>query len=215
LLDRAVSQFRAAARLPHPAGFFLPFLFNHSSTPLRMPLTFLANAAEGAAQPNIFQQLGINYGGLIAQILIFCIVYFVLSKYAFGPVTAILEERRKRIIDGEDNLKKIKSDLETANAQAAEIRAKAEADASRIVKEATDAAGAVGEAKRQQAIAEAAQIVAKSREASQLERERLLADLKNEFGRLVIDTTSKVTGKVLTGDDHSRISQEALAQIAL
>ena len=180
-----------------------------------MPLTFLANAAEGAAQPNIFQQLGINYGGLIAQILIFCIVYFVLSKYAFGPVTAILEERRKRIIDGEDNLKKIKSDLETANAQAAEIRAKAEADASRIVKEATDAAGAVGEAKRQQAIAEAAQIVAKSREASQLERERLLADLKNEFGRLVIDTTSKVTGKVLTGDDHNRISQEALAQIAL
>ena len=92
---------------------------------------------------------------------------------------------------------------------------KAEADASRIVKEATDAAGAVGEAKRQQAIAEAAQIVAKSREASQLERERLLADLKNEFGRLVIDTTSKVTGKVLTGDDHNRISQEALAQIAL
>ena len=179
-----------------------------------MMLELLANAAP-AEQGDVLQQLGFNFGKIIAQILIFATVFMILKKYAFGPVTAILEERRKRIIDGEDNLKKIKSDLETANAQAAEIRAKAEADASRIVKEATDAAGAVGEAKRQQAIAEAAQIVAKSREASQLERERLLADLKNEFGRLVIDTTSKVTGKVLTGDDHNRISQEALAQIAL
>jgi F-type H+-transporting ATPase subunit b len=183
-----------------------------------MMLPFLAKApeaAEGGVIEKILGPLGINYGGLLAQICVFIIVYLVLSKYAFGPVTAILEERRKRIIDGEENLKKIKSDLETANAQAAEIRAKAEADASRVIKEATDAANAVGEAKRQQAIAEAAQIVAKAREASQLERDRLLSELKNEFGRLVIDTTSKVTGKVLTGDDHNRISQEALAQIAL
>lgn len=180
-----------------------------------MMLPILANAAEAAEPGNIFTQLGINYGGLIAQIVIFCIVYFVLSKYAFGPVTAILEQRRSRIIEGEENLKKIKADLDSANQSAAEIRAKAEADANRIVKEAADAAAAVGESRRQQAIAEAAQIVAKSREASQLERERLLADLKNEFGRLVVDTTSKVTGKVLTHDDHDRISKEALAQIAL
>lgn len=176
-----------------------------------MSLSFLAKSD---ADQNIFQQLGINYGGLIAQILIFCIVYAVLSKYAFGPVTSILEERRKRIMDGEENLKKIQSDLTNANAQAAEIRAKADADANRMLKEASDAAAAVGEAKRQQAVSEAAQIVTKAREAAQLERERLLGELKNEFGRLVIATTSKVTGKTLTGDDHDRISKEALAQIS-
>ncbi len=180
-----------------------------------MLLPLLANASAEAASGGILEQLGIDYGKLLAQIIIFLIVYTVLSKYAFGPVTAILEERRKRIIEGEDNLKKIASDLESAHATAAEIRAKADADAARIVKEASDAANAVGEAKRQQAISEAASIVAKAREATSLERDKVLGELKQEFGRLVIATTSKVTGKVLNNDDHERISKEALAQIAL
>ncbi len=177
-------------------------------------LTFLANAAP-EAEGSPLDKFGVDYKMIIAQIIIFLIVYAILSKFAFGPVTSILEERRKRITDGEENLKKIKTDLESANASAAEIRAKADADATRIVKEASDAAVAVGEAKRQQAISEAAAIVAKAREATTLERERVLGELKNEFGRLVIDTTSKVSGKVLNQDDHERISKEALAQISL
>ena len=180
-----------------------------------MTLTFLANATDAAQKDGILDQLGINFAGLTAQIAIFLIVYAVLSKFAFGPVTALLEERRKRIIEGEENLVKIKNDLASANVTSEEIRAKAESEATRIIKEATDAAAAVGEAKRQQAISEAAQIVAKAREATQMARDRVLSELKSEFGRLVIDTTSKVTGKVLTGDDHDRISKEALAQIAL
>jgi F-type H+-transporting ATPase subunit b len=171
-----------------------------------------------AAEPSltdVAHNLGLDYTKLIAQFLIFTAVYLLLKKFAFGPVNSILEERRKRIIDGEENLKKIATDLTSANATASDIRAKAEADATRIIKEATDAAAAVGEAKRQQAITEAAGIVAKAREATALERERVLGELKHEFGRLVIDTTSKVSGKVLNADDHSRISKEALAQIAL
>lgn len=184
-----------------------------------MTLSFLAAAEHEAASEGgisgILNQLGINYGSLIAQIIVFMVVYTVLSKYAFGPITSILEERRKRIAEGEQNLVTIKGNLESANVQASEIRAKAETEANRVIKEATDAANAVGEAKRQQAIAEAASIIAKAREAGQLERDQLLSQLKSEFGRLVIDTTSKVTGKVLTGEDHDRISKEALAQISL
>ena len=42
-----------------------------------------------------------------------------------------------------------------------------------------------------------------------------MAELKRDFGRLVIDTTSKVTGKTLTYEDHARLNKEALAQIAV
>jgi F-type H+-transporting ATPase subunit b len=178
--------------------------------------TFLATAAaHDAEKGDALQQLGVDYKMIIAQIIIFMVVYTVLSKFAFGPVTSLLEERRKRISEGEDNLKKIKLDLDAANITAADIRAKAETEANRVIKEASDAATAVGEAKRQQAINEAAQIVAKAREATVMERERVLGELKNEFGRLVIDTTSKVSGKVLNQEDHERISKEALSQISL
>ena len=48
----------------------------------------------------------------------------------------------------------------------------------------------------------------------QLEHDRMLSELKREVGRLVIDTTSKVTGKVLTTEDQRRLSEETARQVA-
>ena len=163
----------------------------------------------------ILDQLGIDFPKIIAQIIIFGIVYLILSKYAFGPVTALLEQRRTRIAEGEANLDKIKLNLATSEAQAAEALAKANADAARIIKEASDAAASIAEQKKQDAVVEAQSIIAKAKEATELERARVMAELKRDFGRLVIDTTSKVTGKTLSSEDHARINQESLAQISL
>ena len=163
----------------------------------------------------ILDQLGIDFPKIIAQIIIFGIVYLILSKYAFGPVTALLEQRRTRIAEGEANLDKIKLNLATSEAQAAEALAKANADAARIIKEASDAAASIAEQKKQDAVVEAQSIIAKAKEATELERARVMAELKRDFGRLVIDTTSKVTGKTLNSEDHARLNQEALAQISL
>ena len=67
-----------------------------------------------------------------------------------------------------------------------------------MIDEARDSAGVIAERKQQEAIAAAEQIMAKAREASALEHERTMRQLKRELGRLVVDTTAKVTGKVLT-----------------
>ena len=163
----------------------------------------------------ILDQLGIDFPKIIAQIIIFGIVYGILSKYAFGPVTALLEERRSRIAAGEANLDKIKENLSSSEAQAAAALAKANAEATRLIKEASDAAASISEQKKQDAVAEAQSIIAKAKEATELERARVMAELKRDFGRLVIDTTSKVTGKTLGSEDHARLNQEALAQISL
>ena len=55
----------------------------------------------------------------------------------------------------------------------------------------------LAEQKRQEAITAAEQITLKAQEAMALERERIMAELKQELGRLVVDTTVRVTGKVL------------------
>ena len=163
----------------------------------------------------ILDQLGIDFPKIIAQIIIFGLVYLILSKYAFGPVTALLEQRRTRIADGEANLGKIKENLATSEAQAAAALDQANTAAARIIKEASDAAASIAEQKKQDAVTEAQSIIAKAKEATELERARVMAELKRDFARLVLDTTSKVTGKTLTTDDQSRLNQEALAQISL
>jgi F-type H+-transporting ATPase subunit b len=162
----------------------------------------------------ILHQLGIDTPKLIAQILIFGIVYVVLKKYAFGPVTDMLETRQRRIAEGEDNLKKIKENLASTEAQTTAALSKANADADRMVKEARDTAAAVGAAEHEKAVAEAAAIISKAREASELERTRIMTELKRDFGRLVVDATSRVSGKALTDEDQARLNKEALAQVS-
>jgi len=56
--------------------------------------------------------------------------------------------------------------------------------------------------------------LAKAREASAIEHERTMESLKRELGRLVVDTTAKVTGKVLTSEDQQRLQQEAAQQLS-
>jgi len=160
-------------------------------------------------------QFGLEWGKLIAQVIIFALVYFVLKRYAFGPVQAMLEARRKRIADGEAKLEKIARDLAAAEESAKAIIEKANSESERLIKSASEDASHLSEKKKQEAIADANTIIAKAREASKLEQEQLLSQLKREFGRMVVDATSRVTGKVLNSDDQERINRETAAQVAL
>jgi F-type H+-transporting ATPase subunit b len=158
---------------------------------------------------NVAQQFGVYWPNLIAQVILFVIVYFVLRKYAFQPVVVMLEERRRRIEEGQINAERIKKQLAEAQAKYEEILARANAEAQRLIEEVRLSGERLAEHKRQQAIAEAEQIMTKARESIEQERERTMVELKRDFGRLVIEATEKVTNKVLTPEDQQRINEEA------
>jgi F-type H+-transporting ATPase subunit b len=166
------------------------------------------------AAGNVAQQFGLYWPNFFAQVVLFIVVYLILRKYAFKPIVEMLEERRKRIEEGQANAERIKQQLAEAQAKYEEILARANAEAQRLIEEVRLSGDRLAEQKRQQALAEAEQIVAKTREALTQERERTMADLKRDFGRLVIETTTKVTNKVLTPDDQRRINEEAVRDLA-
>jgi len=150
----------------------------------------------------------------LSQVISFIIVALVLRRFAYKPILKVLEERRQRIEEGLLNSEKIKQQLAEAEQRHAEILAKANAQAQKMIDEARESAGIVAERKQQEAVAAAEQIMAKAREASAIEHERTMLELKRELGRLVVDTTAKVTGKVLTAEDQKRLQEEASRQIA-
>ena len=157
---------------------------------------------------------GVYWPNLIAQVILFVIVYFVLRKYAFGPIVAMLEERRRRIEEGQINAERIKKQLAEAQAKYEEILARANAEAQRVIEEVRISGDRLADQKRQQAVTEAEQIMSKAREAIEQERERTMVELKRDFGRLVVEATTKVTKKVLTPEDQQRINEEAVREIA-
>ena len=83
----------------------------------------------------------------------------------------------------------------------------------RLINEAKQGAHTFSEQKAQEAIAQAQSILTKAEAAAKADRDRLIAELKGEFGRLVAATTAQVTGKVLNADDQKRINEDALAKV--
>jgi F-type H+-transporting ATPase subunit b len=175
---------------------------------------FAAAAAGAAADAGIAAQFGLDTPKLVAQVLIFLLVFWVLKTKVFGPIMGMLEQRKQRIADGESKLDKIAKDLAEAEANAKAILEKANAESARLVKEAGDSAKSLAETKQQEAVHEAAQIMAKAREAAKLEHEQHMSQLKREFGRMLADATSKVTGKVLTDADKAVLNREAAGQVS-
>jgi F-type H+-transporting ATPase subunit b len=149
-----------------------------------------------------------------SQVVLFSIVAFILSKFAYKPILEMLEARRQLIADGLANAEKIKQELARTEAMQREVMEKANLQATKMIEEARAAAAQVREIETQKAISQAEQIIAKAREATVMERAKMLVDLKREVGLLVVRTTSAVTGKVLTADDQQRLAEEARRQLA-
>ena len=159
-------------------------------------------------------RLGIQPNILLAQTISFAVVFFVLWKFAYGPIFNMLHQRREKIAASLANAEKIKADVARTEAERQKILATAGDQANKLIDDARQAAARVREQETQKAIASAEQIVTKAREAAAQERAQMLADLRREVGRLVVKTTSTVTGKVLTDDDQRRLADETQKQLA-
>lgn len=177
---------------------------------------FLAAAEGGIADlaASTAQSFGVNWSLFISQCISFLIVAALLYKFAYKPILTVLEERRQRIAEGLANAEKIKAELAQAEQARKEIIAQANTKANALIEEARAAANKVLETESQKAVKQAEEIIAKSREAAEADHQRMLAELRKEVGRLVVETTGRVAGKVLTADDQQRLAQETAKQLA-
>lgn len=174
----------------------------------------LAQADGGGAVQEIARTFGVDWPQLIAQMISFGIVCALLYKFAYKRVLQMLEERRKEIADGLANAEKIKAELARTEAQRQEVMAQANAQATQLIEGARAVAAKVQAQETQKAIAAAEQILAKARAAAAQDHVQMLAELKREVGRLVVQATATVTGKVLTTEDHRRLAEETAKVVA-
>lgn len=159
-------------------------------------------------------RFGVDLPHFLAQCLCFAIVAFVLQRYAYKPILTVLEERKRRIKESLDQAEKIKQELAHTQVRTQEMLLQAGQQAAQLIEEARAAAAKVQEQETQKAIAAAQAIVDKARQATHAERERMLLELRREVGRLVVATTARVAGKVLTAEDQSRLVEETNRELA-
>lgn len=179
-------------------------------------LFILAAAAPvgGSVPEQIARQFGWNPVLFFSQLVTFIIVALALKKFAYAPLLKVLEERKQRIADGLAAAERSKTELANAQVKVQEILTQASTQANKIIEEARAAAAKVTETETQKAVAAAQDIIAKARQANDAELARMKTELRKEVGRLVVATTAKVTGKILTADDQTRLADETNQQLA-
>jgi F-type H+-transporting ATPase subunit b len=174
----------------------------------------LQTVAEGGSQlEEIARTFGVDWPHLLAQIVSFGIVCAVLYLLAYTPILKILQARRQQIADGLANAQKIKAELARIETDRHTILARAGDEGKQLIEEARAAAARVQAEETRKAIAAAEQVLVRAREATERDRARMLGELRREIGRLVVQTTATVTGKVLTPEDHRRLAEETATQL--
>jgi F-type H+-transporting ATPase subunit b len=174
------------------------------------PLVWLAIWDSGGQLQKIASDFGVDWRHLGAQIISFSIVCILLQRYAYRPVLKVLEERRKKIAQGLDDAKKSSESLAEAELERHEILRKADDEATRLIAESRAAAARVKEEETQKAIASAQLIILQAHDAAAQEHSRMF---QQEIGRLVVETTAHVTGKILTPEDQRRLSEETARRL--
>jgi F-type H+-transporting ATPase subunit b len=177
-------------------------------------LVLMAQAESGGQIEQIARTFGVDWPHLIAQMISFSIVCFLLYRFAYRPVLLMLQQRRQLIAESLANADKVKAELARTETQRKEVMAQANAQATQFIEEARAAADALLKQETKKAIAAAEEIMVKAHQAAAQDHARMLAELKQEVGRLVVQTTSAVTGKILTTEDQRRLAEETKEQLA-
>jgi len=163
----------------------------------------------------VARTFGVDWVHLFAQSVSFGVVCAVLYRLAYGPILKMLETRRQQIAAGLANAEKIKAQLARIEAERLDILRKAGDEGKRLIEEARQAAARVRADETRKASEAAEQILARARETAQRDHARMLGELKQQVGRLVVQTTASVTGKILTAEDHVRLAEETASRLAV
>jgi F-type H+-transporting ATPase subunit b len=143
------------------------------------------------------EALGINLGLIIVQIIAFIIVFLTLNAWVYQPMLNMMETRKQKIAQGLEDAGVAAEARADAEKDAAKITAAAQAEASKIVAEATERAAAAGKDVKAAADADAAKLRETAMAEAQMERNRILGDLRGQVASLAMAAANKLVGEAL------------------
>jgi F-type H+-transporting ATPase subunit b len=166
-------------------------------------------AALLAANPLIEVRVGL----MVWTLVCFGITFFVLKRYAFGPVQKIIDERRKRIRQALEEADSARAEARRLLEEHRSMMRTARGEAEQILAEARRIADAQRERMKDELEADRQRRLEETSKQIEAETRRALEQIRAEVAELALVATGKVTGKVLTGDDHRRLIEDAIGEL--
>jgi F-type H+-transporting ATPase subunit b len=152
-------------------------------------------------------------GLMIWTLIAFAITFFVLKRFAFGPIQKMIDERRDRIRAAVDEADNAREEAKELLEQHRQLIADAKGGAAEILADARKVSDAQIERVKEEADAERERRVEETRRQIEAETKRSLDMIRSEVADLTLEATARVTGKVLDTEDQRRLIDEAISEL--
>ena len=152
-------------------------------------------------------------GLMIWTLIAFGITFFVLRRFAFGPIQRTIDERRERIRQAVEEADRARAEARDLLEQHRELIGQAKGEAAAILADTRKVADAQIERVKEEAEAERQRRLKETRRQIEAETKRSLDQIRMEVADLTLEATARVTGKVLDAEDQRRLIDEAIAEL--
>ena len=152
-------------------------------------------------------------GLMIWTLVCFAITFFVLRKFAFGPIQATIDERRKRIRESVEEADRARAEARKLLEEHRALIGQAKGEAGEILAEARKVADAQRERAKEEIETDRQRRLEDTRKQIDAETTRALEQIRAEVADLTLAATAKVTGKVLDREDHRRLIEDAIGDL--
>jgi F-type H+-transporting ATPase subunit b len=154
-------------------------------------------------------------GLMIWTLVFFFITFYVLKRYAFGPIQKLIDERRERIRQALDEADSARSEARKLLEEHRKLIAQAKSEAEEILAETRKVAEANERRMREETEADRQRRLEETRRQVEAETRRALEQIRAEVADLSLIAAEKVTRRAFADEDHRRLIQEAVGELDL
>jgi F-type H+-transporting ATPase subunit b len=178
-------------------------------------LPLLLAVTEAAHEPGVAEKFGLEWKYVVIQIISFLILFGVLYKFGIKPTIATMEDRNAKIAEGLKHAEELSAKLAATQQESAALIKAAQVEAQKLIDSARLGAKEFGEKQNAEAVARAADTLAKAQQAIELEHKKMLNEVRGEIARLVVLTTEKVLTKKLSDADRTAYNEAATKELSV
>lgn len=150
-------------------------------------------------------EIGINLPGLVTQLVSFLILFFILSKLLYGPISRALDERSTRIKESLEAADRAQQDAASSAERVEQEIAEARVQGQALIAEAREAAARLRVTEEERVRADLEVLRERAAQDVQRERDGAIEQIRAEFANLAVDAAERVIGRSLDAPAHREI----------
>lgn len=162
----------------------------------------------------LIKNLGINVPLLIAQIVNFFLLLFILQKFVYKPVLKLLDDRKQTVKKSMDDAKKIDEQVKEIAKMRVEKLHSTEKECGVILEKAKEEAEKTKQELLAYANMEVEKLITRGKEKLKEEKVKIVEELKQQMAEIVVAASAKVLERHVTKDDEGKLLDAINREIA-